>query len=522
MKHPVAVTVLTLCLFSSFQTLALPEVWLLSGKHCNICELFDEVSENRGYGDVLNLDGTHYPIHKIDKAALPGFLKQALAEDISHRHWGLQLTVAVVDNQTLLYQGNIAQSADFSQASLKHEYMFPKRDVTLEELHSYGFNYLAFFKQQFNLEYFVEVALNQRAPRQNNELELHLTTGNSQKNAHLSIWGSAMQPANNGLFIATRINQLLQTFENDDPWVVFGHGKGADEFDTLILRDDKYTFVKAPVKADFSAGVSGLEQWFSALKNGSGDNHLIIQVGHSGPNGSPVWGHPLPLNKPLLAKTLDETGKNTVFVSGSCHGGLFAGAASCGFFAAHPDAIATGCQTSLSAIDSSDDYLKFFFGADPQRDINGDTEISFSEAHWFASTRLEHHNISYTDKDAAVDEYFLQYPERLPSSVLLGELKKMASVLSTDENYALRTLAADLSDNTIIDLKDHVARHKSAIDLLKGKTELSSTQRNEITALDYPLNLVMLVRRAIFAEQEVPFSKSLETCENGSIAGFIR
>ena len=52
-----------------------------------------------------------------------------------------------------------------------------------------------------------------------------------------------------------------------------------------------------------------------------------------------------------------------VMVSGACHSGLFAQAVQCGFFAAHPDVVASGCQLSPAALETSDDYLRHFFRA---------------------------------------------------------------------------------------------------------------------------------------------------------------
>lgn len=506
----------------SFSVFSAPEIWLLSGKDCNICELFDEVKQKRGYGEELLVAGKRYPIRHVDKSSLPDFLTLAIGDGVDSRHWPLQLTVAIVDNETLLYYGNIAQSADFSQAFLNKEYMKPRREVPLEELHDYGFNYLEFFRQQFNLEYFVNVALYGATPHKDNALTIKLSSDFQKNQANLSIWGSAMQPAANGLFISTRINQLQSKLENHDPLVIFAHGKDAEAMDTLTLKDDKYTFVKAPVKADFAADLDGLQDWFSTIKNSEKNNHLIVQVGHSGPNGSPVWGHSLPLDKPLLQSTIEKTGKDTVLVSGSCHSGLFAGAASCGFYAAHPEAIATGCQTSLSAIEASDDYLKFFFSDDKQRDLNNDEKVTFNEAHWYASSRLEHHNISYTDTDAIIDDYFLKHPESLGQGISLQKLKGLKGLLSPQEQYALNNMADGLSGETKIDLTDHVAQHKSAIKALEGKTELSSVKRNKVTALNYPLNLVILARRALYKELNMSLSNDLSNCENRDILDFVK
>ncbi len=89
---------------------------------------------------------------------------------------------------------------------------------------------------------------------------------------------------------------------------------------------------------------------------------LLVQVGHSGPVGAPLWGHGLTLMPADLEPLRGAAGK-VVMVSGACNGGMFAKVAQCGFFAAHPDVRASGCQLSPAALETSDDYLRFFFRA---------------------------------------------------------------------------------------------------------------------------------------------------------------
>lgn len=516
----------------SFSISAQPEVWLLSGKDCNICELFEGVSQQRGYQESVVVKGIEYPIKRIDKANMPAFLVAALGDEVvNDKYWPVQLNVAVVDGQSLLYQGNIAQSADFSQAFIKSDYMQPKSKATLEQLHQFGFNYPDFFKQQFNLEYFVNVALHKVTPHKDNALALTLSDFPPARTSSVSLWGSAMQPARNGLFISTRIKQLAERFNEEVPYIVFAHGSDSQALDTLTLNQEDYRFVKAEVKSDFAADVKGIEQWLSSVKNNQAERHLLIQVGHSGPIGAPVWGHALPINQALLKQTIAATGKNTVMVSGACHSGLFAQAASCGFYAAHPDAIATGCQTSLSAIEASDDYLKFFFAdnssrlaqteLDP-RDVNQDNQVTFNEAHWFASAQLEDHNLSYTDTDFFVDQYFAQHPAALPNALTLLQITELAKQLSTEEQAALKVMSTGLTPKTEIELKGYVKQHQAAIAALQGKTELSSAKRNALIDLAYPLNLVILARRALYSSLNTSIDEQLQSCEHQPIEAFIR
>ena len=62
-----------------------------------------------------------------------------------NEYWSVQLNVAVVQGDTILYHGNIAESADWRNGFLEQKYMRPPITATLDELHSFGFNYNGFF-----------------------------------------------------------------------------------------------------------------------------------------------------------------------------------------------------------------------------------------------------------------------------------------------------------------------------------------------------------------------------------------
>jgi hypothetical protein len=89
-------------------------------------------------------------------------LVDQLAE--GNEYWPVQLNVAVVQGDTILYHGNIAESADWRNGSLKQKYMRPPVTANLDELHSFGFNYGDFFEREFNLEHFSKRALNKPPP----------------------------------------------------------------------------------------------------------------------------------------------------------------------------------------------------------------------------------------------------------------------------------------------------------------------------------------------------------------------
>jgi hypothetical protein len=195
----------------SQKKIAQPEIWLLSGSECNICEIFDRTKENKGYKDSITLQNINFPIKSISKDKVSKAYK-GIVDQIAqgNEYWSVQLNVAVVQGDTILYHGNIAESADWRNGFLEQKYMRPSIIATLDELHSFGFNYGGFFEREFNLEHFAKRALN---PLERSDFNARLDqwktietdASSSPVNFRVSILGTAQQPAANGLFISTRI-----------------------------------------------------------------------------------------------------------------------------------------------------------------------------------------------------------------------------------------------------------------------------------------------------------------------------
>ena len=501
------------------------ELWLLSGSECNVCETFDTVKANRQYKESIRVEDVEFLIKTINKDNVPQGYKNLVSKIASdNENWAVQLNVAVVKGSEILYHGNIAESADWRNGVINKKYMRPPIAATLDELHSFGFNYGEFFQQEFNLEHFAKRALNpsERADF-NAKLDQWATveTGGTPTsiNTQVSILGTAKQPAANGLFISTRIRQLQSLFNKDN--LLTAYANGPERYrDTLVKTGDKYKFVSSDIDAQFASDLDGMNSWLQKIAESKQHKQLIIQVGHSGPTGTPIWGSALTVTPDALKAGFDKTNKHITFVSGSCHSGLFANVAQCGYYAAHPDAISTGCQTSLEAIESSDDYLKYFFLQDSLRaDANKDKEISFNEAHWYASSKLEKHNISYSDFDASVDEYFNMHPNELPEIVSLQNLSLLIANLSDAEQLAYHQLTSELATETIIHLSNHVELHKQAVEKLKEHTESTSLERNRLSELNYPLNLVVLARRAFYSKTSNP--QPLTACASDSVANYL-
>ena len=119
---------------------------------------------------------------------------------------------------------------------------------------------------------------------------------------------------------------------------------------------------------------------------------------------------------------------------------MYAKAVQCGFFAAHPEVLAAGCQLSPEAVAASDDYLRHFFaaaaGAHPRRGASRAASTLY-DAHWQAATRLEDHQIAYTTTDALIDEYFAANPARLPASLTVGQIRGAAQTMLRAEAGAI-------------------------------------------------------------------------------------
>ncbi len=220
-----------------------------------------------------------------------------------------------------------------------------------------------------------------------------------------------------------------------------------------------------------------------------------------------------------------------MLVSGACFGGIFAESPSCGFFAARPDVVAAGCQRNPEAVARSEDYLRWYFRSlapelEGRADANGDGEISFREAHWFAATRLEHDQLPYSTFDALAERHFLESDNGLPDTITVEALKQMGSGATAAERAALARLANNLAPGSEIRLQDPAAQKREAGERLKGLGGADSASRNEAMNLPYRLALVQLARRLIYRERsgdaEHAANARVDACESQTFTHFLR
>lgn len=214
------------------------EIWLLSGPECNICSIYRQVDAYRGYGDHLQIDDAQYRIRRADKQDLPPMLADHFGPAVTDdADWPIQLTVAVVDSNNVLFSANIAESVDGSDGRIAVRYMDPPSTESKDALHAHGFDYAEYFRTQINLEYFLAWAKGStQLPYKGGDVRV-VASPQATNSKPVSIWGSAVQPAHNGLFIATRIGQLIDRVGRERLWLTYANGSDTSRRDTLILDD---------------------------------------------------------------------------------------------------------------------------------------------------------------------------------------------------------------------------------------------------------------------------------------------
>jgi len=511
------------------------EIWLASTQSCNSCDLYQSAAQTRGYGRALRYAdgaGLTIPILSIDKAVLASDVVSQLPTDVGPRSkfWDVTLLVLVVDGGRVLAAGNIAESADNNELRHSRAVMFPPAappddDPALRDENLYD----EFFASHWNLEYFVDVALGKRPKRAaTRPVDLASASPAPLGARNVILWGSAATPLANALFIPTRIAEIRGALERLSIGglrfvTVYGHGPGVEGNDTSYIADARTLFKRADVRADYAADAAALNSVLTGVLHAERAHTLLVQVGHAGPTGAPLWGHGLTLVPADIEPIKRDAGGALIMVSGACNGGQFAKAVQCGFFAAHPDVRASGCQLSPAALETSDDYLRYFFraaaGAETNARKRGAQPATLYDAHWYASTRLEDQSLSYTTTDALIDDYFAAHADKLPASMTVTELRRAAPALARSEADALAALTVGLAAETPIPLSGYIDANHAADAKLADARELPSAERDKIVALPYKLMLPMLARRIAYAGLHLqdPDYALAATCERQSL-----
>jgi hypothetical protein len=290
-----------------------------------------------------------------------------------------------------------------------------------------------------------------------------------------------------------------------------GNSQGAN---ALEVRGGQIGLVRRNVAGANPFTADAVRRIFNSIRERPGSRNLLVLVGHGSPEGMGMWGSPTALSPTALRALHEHGGGDDVLVSGNCFGGVMAQAASCGFFGARPDLVATGCQADAAVVAQSRDYLHAFFSsfqpaALPTADADGDGSISFAEAHWYASTEGDPRNVTYTSIDALVDDWFAANPGTLPASLSVRDAQALARQAPRAEGKALQRLLAEHHPDLVLSLQDIAGQ--------AGRWQPGSVLPRAMTG--------QLVRRLLFLEraagQRGDVAK-LQSCENRSVAAFLK
>ncbi|MGQ4660133.1 hypothetical protein [Lysobacter sp. F6437] len=504
-------------------------ILLLEADDCGACQLYRSFGD--GYpGELRDHPGIEAPIpvSVVDKSAIPAAIA---AQFQPHEYWSQSLSVMVLDGDEVLHVGNIAEASDIANARFPDAIMAPAnaagREGAAQANHFYGEH----FKETWKLGYFVDAALGRRQPHPSIRGAMLGADGGiaGVSDNNLVLWGSTATPSGNPLYISERIadtREALTPIAGPSLNVITLYGNGDDPRpDTSLLVNGEERFIQSPIHTPHSPDLQTLGRLFESLRGT--DHNLLVQIGHSGPTGAPLWGHLATVDAPLLESLVDKTGTELVMVSGACNSGQFAAAPSCGFFAAHPEVVATGCQKSPEALRGSDDYLGEFFGGvrSSDADLYRDGTVSFAEAHWYASVRLEHHQIPYDSLDALVDAYWQANADALPNAIEFARLANLARrVGSAEEQWAVTQFVDRVPGDTPITTSDALRINREALEKVAAMTEASSVERNATMALAYPLVLSSLARRLLWRDSvEVsPAAAKIRRCASQGIGDFLR
>lgn len=451
--------------------------------------------------------------------ALPGFDEGVWQERAAAR----SAQVLLKRDGVVVSGGDITESADLRGARYPVELTMPHTDrnpVDVRNAHGAYVNEL--YLRSWNLDWFYRLAL---------DPSLREARGNAAwiaaspavlspplGPANVLLMSTASGAADNEIFNALRIEEIRDVLSKSlsvDPAQlrIFYGSDNAGGANALEVRGGKLGLVRRNVSGASSFSPEAALRIFQSIRARPGSRNLLVLVGHGNPEGAGMWGSPQPLSPATMKALHEHGGGDDVLVSGNCFGGVMARAASCGFFGARPDIVATGCQADAAEVAQSRDYLHVFFSSfTPEgrgaADADGDGEISFAEAHWHASTDGDERNVTYTSIDALADAWFEANAETVPRFHSVRDVLALAQGASPAEARALRTLLAGMDAEATVSLDD-LAAQAMQWRPGSGKPRAMAGQ---------------LARRLLFLKQasgQQAEVARLQSCENRSVARFL-
>jgi hypothetical protein len=508
---------------------------LLKPRECISCVYAEELLKRRGFLQTAELLAPGAPpisarIVRRNSSELTAAESQELAAlpYIDLKRWAAE--AALRSTQVLLKRdgrvvsaGNIADSADLRRAEFPESVMAPRDSEDPLALRSeHDGAYVQMFLRRWNLDWFYELAVNPRlleTRSMDNYIAAQPAPGAPPPGPrNVVLLSTATWPGNNEIFNATRIEEIRAAALRDlgvdaaRISVLYG-GANPNAANAVEVRQGRLAFARHPIEGARPATLPGLTELFKRLNREGGSRNLFVLVGHGGPDGAGLWGQAGGLSPTDLA-ALHQHGKgDDVLVSGNCFGGVMARAMSCGFFAARPDIIATGCQADAAEVAQSRDYLKMFFASlDPaernRADANHDGQISFEEAHWYASVTGDTRNVTYTTLDALADAWFTAHPDTLPASLKVADVRQLAARAPAVEQQAIARMTDGLTPDVDFSLTDLAVQATAWSQLQSGVRPM----------------IAQLARRMLYVQRHAaaePAVAQVRACEARPIAQFL-
>jgi hypothetical protein len=512
------------------------QVVLLKPRDCDRCVYLEEILKRQGQlhqtvlrdaargqvtARVVRRAGTELSAQEwTELRALPWF---------DESQWRRQAAkgspqILLKRDELVVSAGDITDSANLRNARFPVPLLMPDggRDVfSVRNAQAVFVNDL--YLRSWNLDWFYQLALDPSILESRSDAAW--IAGNSETltpplgGANVLLMSTASGAADNEIFNALRIEEIRDVLAPSlarDPGqlrIFYGGGPGRGA-NALEVRAGRIGLVRRDVADSNPFTPDAALRIFQSIRARPGSRNLLVLVGHGNPDGAGMWSSPTALSPAALRALHDHSSGDNVLVSGNCFGGVMARATSCGFFGARPDLIATGCQADAAEVAQSRDYLHMYFSSlRPEMraaaDADGDGDVSFAEAHWYASTEGDPRNVTYTSIDALADEYFDANPAALPKELAMREVQELATSAPAAEARALRRLTEGQNADSTLPLQDlagQAARWRPG----------GSAPRPMLGQLTRRL---LFQRQARTADTELA---RLQSCENRSVEAFLR
>lgn len=266
--------------------------------------------------------------------------------------------------------------------------------------------------------------------------------------ARVTLIGTGAEPTENPLFVSFTLSNIKKAlkekynYPEDQIVTLYGSGPKSTELDTRVDNKGKIEYKRvSDLKTDASFTSKTLEALYRTISKQGTKKSLWIYSGHGTRGGVGAWGEQKLIGPDSIQQFQNISQSQNIAISGNCYGGQFALSFDCGFFAARPDKLASGCWESRPEV--IQDYASVFFKfTRPEA-----RPITFEDSHWYAVARGDPGDSPYTSLDALADKYFLQNKAALPKVLSIQEIRDLAvTVGSAGERAALKAL----SQNSIL------------------------------------------------------------------------